>query len=243
MSSSGFSAWIFKNRLPFLLAWVLCWVGCDQATKIWAQGALAEEREVVRPREVVAPDGTSTRAEERVRQFFPKRTITVHENAVFGLGFKYAENRAAAFSLTESIPEGARRPILLLVSTGACILIGVWYMRLKIADGLLLVSFALIIGGALGNLIDRARLAYVIDFLDMYVTSPGAVSWLRAPHEMLGLKFRLSDHWPTYNVADVGIVSGAIGVLLRTFKPLPGSVDDKGAEAPSPAAAPAKEAA
>lgn len=243
MTTSGLAALIFKNRAAFLLVWVLCWVGCDQATKIWAQGALAEEREVVRPKEVVAPDGTSTRTEERVQQHFAKRTITVHENGLFGLGFKYAENRAAAFSLTESIPEGARRPLLLLVSVGACILIGVWYMRLKVADGLLMLSFALIIGGALGNLIDRARLAYVIDFLDMYVTGPGAVAWLRAPHTVLGISFRLSDHWPTYNVADIGIVSGAIGVLLRTFRPLPGSAlaadDDKGA----PAAAPAKEAA
>lgn len=242
MNSSGIAGWIFKNRPAFLLVWVLCWVGCDQATKIWAQGALAEEREVVRPREVVAPDGTSTRTEERVSQHFAKRTLTVHENGVFGLGFKYAENRAAAFSLTESIPEGARRPLLLLVSMGACALIAVWYMRLKVADGLLMFSFALIIGGALGNLIDRARLAYVIDFLDMYVTSPGAVSWLRTPHTVLGINFRLSDHWPTYNVADVGIVAGAIGVLLRTFKPLPGTTEEKTAEA-APTVQPAKEAA
>ncbi len=242
MSASSLTALIFKNRAAFLLGWVLCWVGCDQATKVWAQGALTEEREVVRPKEVVAPDGTSTRTEERVTQLVPKRTITLHENSLFGLGFKYAENRAAAFSLTESIPEGARRPLLLLVSVAACTLIGFWYMRLKVADGLLMLSFVLIIGGALGNLLDRARLTYVIDFLDLYVTAPGAVSWLRAPHSALGIAFRLSDHWPTFNVADVGIVSGAIGVLLRTFKPLPGAPDEKKPDA-AVASAPAQEAA
>ncbi len=234
---------MYKHRVAFLLVWVLCWVGCDQASKVWAQGALAEERTVVRPKEVVAPDGTSTRVEERVTQFFAKRSITLHENGWFGLGFKYAENRAAAFSLTESIPEGARRPILLLVSVGACALITVWYLRLKVADGLLMLSFALIIGGALGNFLDRLRLAYVIDFLDMYATAPGAVAWLRAPHSFLGIGLRMSEHWPTYNVADVGIVSGAIGVLIRTFRPMPGTTGSDTAETDAPAAATAKEAA
>ncbi|MBI1946012.1 MAG: signal peptidase II [Deltaproteobacteria bacterium] len=243
MKWSTIAALMFKHRVAFLLVWVVCWVGCDQASKIWAQGALAEQREVVRPKEVVAPDGTSTRTEERVTQFFAKRTITLHENGLFGLGFKYAENRAAAFSLTESIPEGARRPLLLLVSVAACALIAVWYLRLKVVDGLLMLSFALIIGGALGNFFDRLRLSYVIDFLDMYLTGPGAVAWLRAPHSLFGIGFRLSDHWPTYNVADVGIVSGAIGVLLRTFKPLPGTSTDSAVEPSPPAPAPAKEAA
>ncbi|MCC7074892.1 MAG: signal peptidase II [Deltaproteobacteria bacterium] len=243
MKLSDVAALLFKHRVAFLLVWVLCWVGCDQATKVWAQGALAEERTVVRPKEVLSPDGTSTRVDESVTQFFAKRSIRVHENGWFGLGFKYAENRAAAFSLTESIPEGARRPILLLVSIGACALITVWYLRLKVADGLLMLSFALIIGGALGNFLDRLRLSYVIDFLDMYATAPGAVAWLRAPHSFLGIGLRMSEHWPTYNVADIGIVSGAIGVLLRTFKPLPDSSTGAAVEADAPTATPAKEAA
>jgi signal peptidase II len=215
------SAWIFKNKVIWLVALVVFWVGFDQATKIWAQGALAEERDVVRPREQVKPDGSGTeRVEERTKEFQPVRTIEVFKTGLVGFNFKYAENRAAAFSLTQSIPEGARRPLLLLVSLGACVLIGAWYMRLKVADGLLMTSFVLIIAGALGNFIDRARLAYVIDFLDFYVTSPDTAAWLRSPHTILGFSVRLSDHWPTFNIADTCIVSGAIGVLLRTIKPV-----------------------
>jgi signal peptidase II len=134
---------------------------------------------------------------------------------------KYAENRAAAFSLTQSIPEGARRPLLLLVSLCACALIAAWYLKLKQADALLMTSFALIIAGALGNFLDRARLAYVIDFLDFYVANDTVGSWLRSQHGFAGITFRLSDHWPTFNIADSCIVSGAIGVVLRTLKPLP----------------------
>ena len=54
-------------------------------------------------------------------------------------------------------------------------------------DGLLFLGFGLILGGALGNFIDRVRLRYVIDFLDFYI---GA--W----------------HWPVFNVADMCICVG-----------------------------------
>lgn len=219
------SAWIFKNKVAWLVAWVVVMVALDQGSKIWAQGALTEERTVVRPKEVADEDGTTKRVEEKTTQFVAVRTIEV----VPGLfNFKYAENRAAAFSLTQSIPEGARRPLLLSVSILACVLIGVWYLRLKIADGLLLTSFALIIAGALGNFIDRARLAYVIDFLDIYVSNDALAGWLRAPHTvpLLGWSVRLSDHWPTFNIADSCIVSGAIGVVIRTIRPHPDTPKD-----------------
>ncbi len=215
------SAWIFKNKVVWLVGWIVLMVGLDQGTKLWAQGALAEPRVEVRPHESADPSGEGTkRVDERVEQY-----VGVHTKEVVpGLfNLKYAENRAAAFSLTQSIPEGARRPLLLFVSIAACALIAAWYMKLKVADGLLMTSFALIIAGALGNFLDRARLGYVIDFLDFYIANASIASWLRAPHvvPVLGFVVRLSDHWPTFNVADSCIVSGAIGVVLRTLRPLP----------------------
>lgn len=215
------SAWIFKNKVVWLVAWIVFWVAADQGTKLWAQDALTEVREAVRPREVADEAAGTKRVEERVSEHIAVRTIEVIPGF---LNWKYAENRAAAFSLTQSIPESARRPLLLSVSILACVLIAFWYMRLPVADGLLMTSFALIIAGALGNFIDRARLSYVIDFIDVYVAHDGAAAWLRSTHTVpaLGWQVRLSDHWPTFNVADSCIVSGAIGVVLRTIKPLPG---------------------
>lgn len=215
------SAWIFKNKVAWLIGWVVLMVALDQGTKIWAQGALAEPRVEVTPQDVAdSESGGSKRVEQRTEGYVAVRTIEVIRG-LFNL--KYAENRAAAFSLTQSIPEGARRPLLLLVSLAACALIAAWYLKLKQPDGLLMTAFALIIAGALGNFADRARLAYVIDFLDFYVASDGLGGWLRSPHTVpvLGWMIRLSDHWPTFNVADSCIVSGAIGVVLRTIKPLP----------------------
>jgi signal peptidase II len=127
--------------------------------------------------------------------------------------FKYAENPAAAFSMTGSFPEWFRRPFLLLVSLLASVGIAVWYLKLKEADWAVMTAFPLIIAGAVGNLIDRARLAYVIDFLDAWLSEPaGAAAWL--------IKNANSNHWPTFNIADSFIVVGAILVILRTFRPV-----------------------
>jgi signal peptidase II len=214
------SAWIFKNRIVWLVGWVVVMVALDQGTKLWAQANLAEPRVEMRPREVADPDapGGTKRIEERTEEFVSAHPVEVIPG-LFNL--KYAENRAAAFSLTQSIPEGARRPLLLIISLAACALIAAWYLKLKQADGLLMTAFALIIAGALGNFLDRARLAYVIDFIDFYVANDSIGGWLREPHSFMGMVVRLSDHWPTFNIADSCIVSGAIGVVLRTIRPLP----------------------
>jgi signal peptidase II len=61
------------------------------------------------------------------------------------------------------------------------------------------VGLGLILGGAIGNLIDRARLGYVVDFLDLY--------WR-------------GHHWPTFNVADVGISVGVVLLVIdMAFSP------------------------
>ncbi|EEG84744.1 signal peptidase II domain protein [Proteus penneri ATCC 35198] len=60
------------------------------------------------------------------------------------------------------------------------------------------VAYALIIGGALGNLSDRLIHGFVIDFLDVYVGD-----W----------------HWPTFNIADMGICIGAGLIIIESFFP------------------------
>ncbi len=68
--------------------------------------------------------------------------------------------------------------------------------RLGAKDKLLAFALMLVLGGALGNLVDRLRLGYVIDFLDVYY---GA--W----------------HWPAFNVADSAITVGALLLILDAF--------------------------
>lgn len=206
------SLWIFGHKAQWLAVVLVLFIGLDQASKIWTQNELATFTQQGK-REVEVNDGK--RVEKWVPGWRHTNTVTVVPGA---FDLIYRENPAAAFSLTRSIPEALRRPLLLGVSSFAMILIAVWYLRLKQADGLLMTSFALIIAGAIGNFIDRVRLGYVIDMVDMYISYGPVADRLIA---MFG-----SSHWPTYNIADSCIVGGAIGVIYRTIRPLPEPKDD-----------------
>ncbi|MCV2886127.1 signal peptidase II [Aestuariibacter sp. AA17] len=73
-----------------------------------------------------------------------------------------------------------------------------WWMKgLKRDQVMLSVAFALILGGALGNVYDRLVYGYVIDFLDVYYQQ-----W----------------HWPAFNIADSAICVGAVLLIIDMFK-------------------------
>ena len=84
---------------------------------------------------------------------------------------------------------------LLIYVTSLVILIIFSYIiiRYKLESVSLLVSFALIIGGGIGNLTDRIRFGYVVDFLD----------------------FRI---WPVFNIADIAVVTGCLLMIFSLFK-------------------------
>jgi signal peptidase II len=104
-------------------------------------------------------------------------------------------NEGAAFSFLADAG-GWQRWVLsgvsLIVSIGICI----WLFRLTSEQRILRWSLALILGGALGNLIDRALFGHVIDFLVLYYD----------PY-----------YFPAFNVADAAISLGACGLLLDMF--------------------------
>lgn len=78
-------------------------------------------------------------------------------------------------------------------------IIVIFFLAFRAKVKFLIIAYGLIIGGALGNLIDRLRLGYVIDYIDM------------------GIK---NARWPTYNLADLAIVIGLIMIIAREiFKP------------------------
>ena len=104
----------------------------------------------------------------------------------------HSENSGAAFSLFMGMPGGWRRFLLIGSSAGAAALLTVLLWRGK-ASRLQRAGLALILGGALGNLWDRAIPGAVTDFLDLYVGS---------------------YHWPAFNVADSAITIGACLVVL-----------------------------
>ncbi len=85
---------------------------------------------------------------------------------------------------------------LVLMAAGISTALGVWLWRTK--DNLLLVSLSLIIGGALGNCIDRLRFGAVLDFIYVHV-------------------YIFGYHFPAFNVADAAITVGAVLLLLESY--------------------------
>ena len=112
-----------------------------------------------------------------------------------GFNLALVLNRGAAFGfLADS--GGWQRWFFVMVGLAISVLIMVTLLRQGQASKLLRLGLTLILGGALGNIIDRVSQGYVIDFVDLHWQV-----W----------------HWPAFNVADVGITMGALIVLLDVF--------------------------
>ena len=103
-----------------------------------------------------------------------------------------AYNEGAAFSFL-SDQGGWQRWLFAILAMGVSLVLITWLRRLTVQERLLAAALSLIIGGALGNLIDRLLFGHVIDFLDFYYKS-----W----------------HWPAFNVADSAIFIGVVLFLL-----------------------------
>ena len=119
----------------------------------------------------------------------PPRLIPVTPFFNLTLGF----NEGASFGMLGGLMQG--RPWAMIASTAlVTALIGVWALRAK--TGSERVGLSVIVGGALGNIIDRIRQGAVSDFLD----------------------FCWKDwHWPTFNMADVAIFIGAMLILSNAI--------------------------
>jgi signal peptidase II len=135
---------------------------------------------------------------------------------------KYAENAGAAWGLGNSWSPGVRVPFFIAVTLLAIGFIVYFLRKLPDAKRLLPIGFGLVLAGAIGNLIDRATMTRVVDFIDWYVA-------FSSPWD-LGL-FTLSageHHWPTFNVADICITFGValLFVDLLFGKKLEGQAQD-----------------
>jgi len=109
------------------------------------------------------------------------------------LRFTYAENPGAAWSFLATASPKFRYWFFTVISIIAVTFLLALAINVTHDKRLPLTAYGLILGGAVGNFIDRQTTNYVIDFVDMYVGS---------------------SHWPTYNIADVGISVGVALLLL-----------------------------
>ncbi len=126
----------------------------------------------------------------RAFEYGEARAVTGFFNLVL------THNQGAAFSFLASAG-GWQRGFFIVIALVAIVVISVLLVR-HAGERLFCLSLALILGGAIGNVIDRIVLGYVVDFLDFYVSG-----W----------------HWPAFNLADSAITAGAVLMVADSFFP------------------------
>jgi signal peptidase II len=130
-------------------------------------------------------------------------TLKLHDGFPLIDGFfniTHIRNPGAAFGFLAAAPPMFRYIFFMVVTLAAILLILHYFRVSRIEAPSLVAALALILAGAVGNLIDRVRFGEVVDFFDVYLGS---------------------YHWPAFNVADSAITVGAailITVLLRKRK-------------------------
>lgn len=132
-----------------------------------------------------------------------------------------AYNKGGAWGLGSQAGEMFRKPFFLGVSAFAIVFILSLYSRLHPQQKALKWGLPLVLGGALGNLSDRITRSQVIDFIDY------RADWVMSLNSFIhrySKSWALTDHWPTFNIADVAICIGVIlmGVDMFTHRHRPG---------------------
>ncbi len=135
---------------------------------------------------VVALDGyTKQRVSEALELYRPMEVFS-------WLNITLAHNYGAAFSFLSDAGGWQRWFFIVLAGVVSLVLL-VWLLRLPRREWLTGLGLSLVLGGAVGNLIDRVELGYVVDFVDVHFGG-----W----------------HYPAFNVADSAITCGVILLLL-----------------------------
>jgi signal peptidase II len=181
-----------RSKYVWLTAVALVVIAADQWTKYLVLGRLTTGLDQAESRigvfygtapEAVGLEGTHFRTKDQVVL------------STDFLRLRYAENPGAAFGLFHNVAPEYRGPLFHLVSIGAVLLIGYYFLKLTGAKNEVWAKWGLplVLGGALGNYLDRLARGFVIDFIDAH--------WFE------------KATWPAFNVADSAIVVG-VGLLL-----------------------------
>ena len=134
---------------------------------------------------------------DQVTKHWVVGSFTLYEsiNVLPIFSITYVHNLGAAFSFLAD-QSGWQRWFFTAIAAIACIIFTVWLSKMPKSQTLLSIAVALMLSGAMGNLIDRALFGYVIDFLDFHWSG---------------------NHFPAFNVADSMIFIGAALMILESF--------------------------
>jgi signal peptidase II len=128
------------------------------------------------------------------------RAFEVHQTRTVIAGLldiTYVRNSGAAFGLFASVDSSIKAILLNSVAVLVFLVVSAYALRSSHRSIRLQLGFALILGGAVGNLLDRVRFGYVVDFLDFSISG---------------------HHWPAFNVADSAICIGVCLLFLDMLR-------------------------
>jgi signal peptidase II len=148
------------------------------------------------------------------------------------LNFALAYNRGGAWGLLQNASETLRRPFFLVVSVAAIAFIVSLYGKLLPGQRALRWGLPLVLGGALGNLADRVTRGSVVDFIDY------RADWVESMNRLIASAasgWHVTDHWPTFNVADISICVG-VGLMAVDMLTSGRRNAERDAEHPAPSA-------
>lgn len=134
-------------------------------------------------------------------KFWIEASLELHERQPILPGFfnlVHVQNTGIAFGLFPAGRELGGTILLTALGFAALTVVALYFRSTSEREPLLLLSLALVLGGAAGNLVDRILLRAVTDFLDVYVGT---------------------HHWPAFNVADSGVTVGIVLMVVHSFGP------------------------
>ena len=135
---------------------------------------------------------------DQLSKWFAEDLLPLHEPVALMpmLNLTLMHNEGAAFSLLADAG-GWQRWLFAGFALLVTVALIIWLLRLDARERLTAAALALLIGGAIGNLIDRLRTGRVVDFIDVYYGN-----W----------------HWPAFNLADSAITLGVALLLIETLR-------------------------
>jgi signal peptidase II len=192
MSSAEVTIPRSTTALVLMFVSLIFYTALDLGSKEWALGALSKARLGEQPG-LCVPGASGYPEMQRI----PTERISLIDGY---LGFHYAENCGAAFGMLRTAPVWVRAAVFGLAAVGAFVVLTLMFKR-GAGGPMFAASVPLILSGAVGNLADRVRHGFVVDFIQV---DP---SWF---------------NYPTFNVADCTIFIGVVLMMIDGIrKPAP----------------------
>lgn len=181
-----------SRSILFLLLVVISSIVLDQASKVHAEGNLRVWEDPT--------DLTAYRGRRVPLLTIGKEIDHAGQSPYVSFNLNYVRNQGAAWGMLADAKDHFRVPFFFVVTLVAMIAIGFYFRATPPHHKLARYALALIFSGAVGNFIDRVRLGYVIDWIDIH--------W-----RILGWQY----YFPNFNIADSAITVGVVLLMVDTI--------------------------